>query len=116
MDLWNICISFLSLILCLSYVRLINCHFHLFLSSAPSSNSQYLILFFFLLLSLQSSGLQWHHQKRIKMLKRMEACDTYLSNVCRHQYSVENPVKRYRSFQSTLWLSMSIADESHSIS
>ena len=29
-----------------------------------------------------------------KMLERREECDTYLIHICRHQRSVENPVKR----------------------
>ena len=36
----------------------------------------------------------------IKILKRREECDTYLTLICRHDSSGENPVKR--SFQPTL--------------
>ena len=60
-DLWKL----------LPYVWLINCGFHLFRSSASSFSSQYfscfsnhlgaVFSFFFLLLSLPSSVLQWHH-------------------------------------------------------
>ena len=44
------------------------------------------------------------------MLKRREECTTYLTHVCRHNYSEEIPVKRWnmRSFQPTLWLSSAI--------
>jgi hypothetical protein len=41
------------------------------------------------------------------MLKRREEFDTYLTQVCRHHYSGENPVKRLNireSFQPTLQL------------
>jgi hypothetical protein len=33
-------------------------------------------------------------QEKIKMLERREECDTYLTLVCRHQHSIEYPVKR----------------------
>ena len=32
------------------------------------------------------------------MLKRMEECDTYLTDVCRYQHSIENPVKDKGAF------------------
>ena len=35
-----------------------------------------------------------HLQLFFKMLIRKEECDTYLTHVCRHQHSVENPLKR----------------------
>ena len=47
-------------------VRLVNCRFHLFRSSASFFNSQYhqlTVLFFSLLFSLQSSVLQWHREE-----------------------------------------------------
>ena len=40
-----------------------------------------------------------------KMLEKREESDTYLTHVCIYQHSIENPVKRWRSFQPTLWLS-----------
>ena len=44
------------------------------------------------------------------MLKWREECATYLTHVCRHRCSRENPVKRWniRSFQLTLWLSSAV--------
>ena len=52
------------------------------------------------------------------MLERKDEYDTYLTHVSRHLCSVENPVKRKRSFQPTLWLSsaVEVGDESHSVS
>ena len=57
--------------------------------------------------------LYWDHIAPIQMLERTEECDIYLTHVCRHLHSIENPVKRQRSVQSELWLSS--ADESHSL-
>ena len=53
------------------YVRVINCRFHLFLSSPSFFSFQYLLLFlqedvlflFYLLLSIPLSVLQWHHEE-----------------------------------------------------
>ena len=57
------------------------------------------------------------------MLKRRVECDTYLTHICRHRWSRENPVKVWniRSFQSTLKFSSAVdvdestAYENHSI-
>ena len=42
----------------------------------------------------------------IKVLKRREECDTYLTHVCRHRWRRESPARRRNitSFESTLWL------------
>ena len=52
----------------------------------------------------------------------MEECSTHLTHICKHQHSGENPMKRQRSFQSTMWFSSAVevkvtstADKSHSL-
>ena len=57
------------------------------------------------------------------MLKRRKECVTYLTHICRHRRSGENPVKRFKIELSanivafiTVEVDSSIADESHSAS
>ena len=43
-----------------------------------------------------------------KSQKEWKSANIYLTHVCRHQHSIENPGKRQKSFQPTLWFSLAV--------